>query len=73
MARCAGAGEHPSMNALMKFVSYYWHHEKEVMVEATPPRIGAYCADYSPITPEEIARPDAECEDLFKHSKPLSR
>lgn len=32
-----------------------------------------YAADYSPITPEEIAQVDPELEALFKRSKPASR
>lgn len=37
------------------------------------PRVGDFYADYSPLTPEEIAGVDAECADLFKRSKPVSR
>lgn len=71
MAPSEGAGDLPSMSALLKFVSQYWHHE-EVVVEEKP-RVGEYYADYSPLTPEEIAKNDPECDELFKHSKPLSR
>jgi hypothetical protein len=67
------------MNALLKLVTHYWHPDE--VVEETPrvgvveqtPRIGEYHADYSPLTPAEIAQHDSECEELFKHSKPLSR
>ena len=37
------------------------------------PRIGEYYADYSQLTPEDIAQPDPEAEALFKRSKPISR
>jgi hypothetical protein len=37
------------------------------------PRVGKFFADYSAITPEEIAEVDSECAELFKHSKPVSR
>lgn len=39
----------------------------------TPAMVGAFQADYSPLTPEEIAASDAELEDLYKHSKSISR
>jgi len=61
------------MNALLKFVSHYWHHEEEVMTTSSSLRVGEYTADYSPITAQEIAQTDSECDDLFKHSKPISR
>jgi len=35
------------------------------------PRVGRYYADYSELTPEEIAQPDPEAEVLFKRSKPF--
>lgn len=59
------------MNALRKFVSHYLLHEEQLVEE--PPRVGEYRADYSPLTPDEIAQIDPACEELFKHSKPLSR
>lgn len=37
------------------------------------PRVGKYIADYSELTPEEIANVDPECAELFKRSKPISR
>jgi hypothetical protein len=37
------------------------------------PRVGEFYADYSVLTPEEIAETDAECEELFNNSKPVSR
>lgn len=37
------------------------------------PRVGRYYADYSELTPEEIAQADDECEALFRRSKPISR
>jgi hypothetical protein len=40
---------------------------------AEVPRVGKYYADYSELKPEEIANVDAECADLFKRSKPVSR
>lgn len=36
-------------------------------------RVGEYYADYSLLTPEEIAAPDPELDALFKRSKPVSR
>jgi hypothetical protein len=36
------------------------------------PKVGDYYADYSPLTPEEIAEVDAECAELFKRSKRVS-
>ena len=38
-----------------------------------PPRVGEYYADYSELTPEEIAADDPDCTDLFENSKPSSR
>lgn len=35
-------------------------------------RVGAYLADYTPLKPEDLAS-DAELEELYKHSKPISR
>jgi len=37
------------------------------------PRVGEFYADYSQLTPEEIAQPDPEADALFKRSKPISR
>jgi hypothetical protein len=37
------------------------------------PRVGEYYADYSDLTPEEVAAEDAECAELFANSKPSSR
>jgi len=37
------------------------------------PRVGEYFADYSALTPEEIAETDSECLELFGRSKPVSR
>jgi hypothetical protein len=37
------------------------------------PRVGKYYADYSELTPEEIATPNPEVEALFNRSKPVSR
>jgi hypothetical protein len=46
-------------------------------VKKTPtedvPRVGDFYADYSGLSPEEIAATDSECEELFKNSKPVSR
>ncbi|HUI13878.1 MAG TPA: hypothetical protein VL048_10475 [Xanthobacteraceae bacterium] len=36
-------------------------------------RVGEYYADYSLLTPKEIAQPDSEADALFKRSKPVSR
>jgi hypothetical protein len=41
--------------------------------DETEPRVGEYYADYSPLTPEEIAEVNAECEALFERSKPVPR
>ncbi len=35
-------------------------------------RVGEYYADYSPLTEEEIARPDPVSAELFRHTKPVS-
>lgn len=37
------------------------------------PRVGEYFADYSDLSPEEIAKLDRDCEELFRRSKPVSR
>ena len=37
------------------------------------PRVGEFYADYSAITPQEIAETDADCEELFKNSVRVSR
>lgn len=39
----------------------------------TEDRVGKYYADYSPLTPEEIAQVDPEAEALYRRSKPVSR
>lgn len=36
-------------------------------------KIGKYIADYSPLTPEEIATPIPEVEELFRRSKPINQ
>lgn len=59
------------MNAILKLVTQYWHHEETEAVK--PLRVGDYIADYSALTAEEIAQTDPECEELFKHSQPLPR
>jgi hypothetical protein len=56
----------------------WWTAAKGFMTKAEPqqpdlPRVGKYYADYSELTPEEIAQPDAKLDDLFKRSKPVSR
>jgi hypothetical protein len=67
------------MNALLKFVTHYWQPDETVEeakhagIGEQAPRVGQYKADYSALTPAEIAQHDSECEELFKHSKPLSR
>jgi uncharacterized linocin/CFP29 family protein len=33
------------------------------------PRVGEFKADYSPLTPEEVAEVDAECAELFKRAE----
>lgn len=41
--------------------------------EPQVPRVGEYYADYSELTPEEIAADDPACAELFANSKPSSR
>lgn len=36
-------------------------------------RVGEFYADYTPLTPEEMAREDEACAELFKRSKMVSR
>jgi hypothetical protein len=56
----------------------WWTAAKGFLAKANPqqpdlPRVGKYYADYSELTPEEIAQPDAKLDDLFRRSKPVSR
>jgi hypothetical protein len=41
--------------------------------QETFPRVGEFFADYSLLTPEEIAQTDLEGVELFKHSLPVSQ
>lgn len=62
------------MNALLKLVTDYWHSEPAVQVPAQDvPRVGEFKADYSAISPGEIAQNDPQVDELFKHSKQLPR
>ena len=36
-------------------------------------KVGAYKADYSRLTDEQLAEEDFECVELLKHSRPVSR
>ncbi len=66
------------MNALLKLVSQYWHHDEQVAEAANDaqpqaPRIGEYHADYSPISAAEIGAPDPQLDAFLKESRPVSR
>jgi hypothetical protein len=41
--------------------------------DTTPDKVGAYKADYSRLTDEQLAAEDFECVELLKHSRPVSR
>jgi hypothetical protein len=41
--------------------------------DTTPDKVGAYKADYSRLTDEQLAKEDFQCAELLKHSRPVSR
>lgn len=69
------------MAELLKFVSTSWTRVTTRWAE--PPvapkrpsddhKIGKYRADYSRLTPEEIAQEDEELSELYANSRPVSR
>jgi len=61
------------MNVLLKLVTHYWHSDDERESEKPTLRVGEFKADYSPLTPEDIAQDDPEMVELLKRSKPVSR
>ena len=58
------------MEALLQKVSEWFHLSKTTTQHDM---VGKYKADYSPLSAEEIAAEDAECTELFRNSKPISR
>jgi hypothetical protein len=65
------------MTALLQLVSgwvqYGWSGGNGGNSDTTPDKVGAYKADYSRLTDEQLAEEDFECLDLLKHSRPVSR
>lgn len=63
------------MNALLKLVANYWHpeHIEGEAKHVGDLKVGEFKADYSPLTPEEIAQDDPEMVELLNRSKPVSR
>jgi hypothetical protein len=66
---------------LLKFVSTSWTRVTR-WADPSPAlqssrseehRIGRYRADYSRLTPEEIAQEDKELTELYDNSRPVSR
>lgn len=58
------------MEALLQKVSEWFHSSSKTAQHDT---VGKFKADYSPLSPDEIAAEDRECAELFKNSKPVSR
>ncbi|UEM16778.1 hypothetical protein J4G43_022720 [Bradyrhizobium barranii subsp. barranii] len=53
-----------------------WVHpskKAEPTVDVDSPMVGKYRANYSRLTPEEIAQEDPELTDLYANSRPVSR
>lgn len=44
---------------------------RDLVGNAQEPMVGKYRADYSPLTPEEIAKEDPELTELYENSKPV--
>jgi len=65
------------VQAMLKFI----HAVEDMIFAPTAPtedrqtvhRVGEFYADYSPLTPEEMARQDGDCEELFRRSRTISR
>ncbi len=62
---------------LQKLVVGYWTEWRGVLPSDSPntnqPMIGKFRADYSRLTPEEIAQEDEELTELYANSRPISR
>ncbi|MGY4170946.1 hypothetical protein [Bradyrhizobium sp. USDA 4529] len=63
-----------------KLVGYgYWTEWRQSILptpnpkDTNPPMVGKYRADYSRLTPEEIAKDDEELADIYANSRPVSR
>jgi hypothetical protein len=68
------------MAALMAFLqatvadfSEWVHPSKKSDATADAPMVGKYRAEYSPLTPEQIAQDDPELTELYANSRPVSR
>lgn len=65
------------MTALLHRVSAWvqsgWSGGNGGNSDTTSDRVGAYKADYSRLTDEQLAEEDFECVELLKHSRPVSR
>ena len=63
--------------ALLHFVGSLFHSKTEhVAADDRPVHrdfVGAYKADYSALSDDEIAREDDACADLFKRARSVSR
>ncbi|CAN5193089.1 hypothetical protein BH10PSE11_BH10PSE11_08350 [soil metagenome] len=61
------------MAALLEKVSGWVHQNWSGTFAATEHKVGAYKADYSALTKDQMESEEAECAELFKHSRPVSR
>lgn len=50
-----------------------WGHSSGGGVATDRPMVGKYRADYSQLTPEQIAQDDPELNELYRNSRPISR
>lgn len=72
------ARESKMVALLQKLVVGYWTDWRQSSPATTQPpnkepMIGKYRADYSQLTPEQIAQEDKELTELYANSRPVSR
>lgn len=70
---CGGVGEHIATWCPHYRRPKYPPHPLQAITDPPPVyRMGEYIADYSPLTPEEMAQVPADTTELFSHSKRLT-
>lgn len=50
-----------------------WRHDPMPADNSDQPMVGKFKADYSRLTPEEIAQEDEELAEIYANSRPVSR
>jgi hypothetical protein len=61
------------MTAILQMVSGWVRHSWSGGGTSGQDKVGAYKADYSRLTDEQLDQEDFECVELLKHSRPVSR